>query len=143
MPHRFQQVINRAGLESLNRKLVVSGDDHDRGHVRAVLEPAHDVKPSHGGHLQVEQHEIRGVLGDEIERAEAVVRFARDFDVADRPQFLAQNPAGNGLVVDDENLQRHARGGRLADGGMHIEQDLRRPRVSQWSGARESKNRLP
>jgi hypothetical protein len=72
---------------------------------------ARHLQAAHSRHLDVEQHDLRLALRNELDRFHAVARFADHAgghlgrDVAEQ---LLQPLAGRGLVVDDENLERHA-----------------------------------
>ena len=61
------------------------------------------VKTAQAGHLQVEQHEIRTEFADLPQSLVAVFGFTHDFHVRHRSQFVAEDLAGHGLVIDDQS----------------------------------------
>ncbi len=76
--------------------------DHDHHHVRVLgAEPVEDVEAVHGRHLDVEEDEVRWVLGVRRQRGGPVLGVPHL--VALVLQHLAERLTDPRLVVDDED----------------------------------------
>ena len=82
-------------------------DEHDHRH--ALLRHLRDhVEAREPGHLDVEEHQVRRVLGDRGDRLAAVGALAHDLDVGRLPQAQLEPAAGERFVVDDDGADGHA-----------------------------------
>ena len=107
---RLEQVVERLHLERAQRVLVVGGDEHDGRHpIRA--DGLDHLEAVELRHLDVEEHEIRGLGQDGLDGFDAVPGFADDLDVLFSAEERAHPLARERLVVDDQRTDR-ARGRR-------------------------------
>ena len=73
---RLQHVVDGARFEGLHREPVVRRHEHD--HRQLVrLQLGQHVEARQPGHLDVEEHEVRAVLADRLERLAAVAALRR------------------------------------------------------------------
>ena len=103
---RLQHVVDGAGLEGLDRMLVVGGHED---HVRLAAELAGDVEPGELGHLDVEEHD-RGRLGfDELKGTDAVAGDPHDLQVGPQcGERILQLGGEHRLVLGDHGGDRLA-----------------------------------
>src|SRR5471030_1659891 len=97
---RLEQVVKRALFESLDRVLVVGGDEHE---VAAVEQHARRLDAGQAGHADVEEHDVRLVLAGQRHGLDAIGRLGDDLQP--RPRFQqarAQLAAHRFLVVGDQ-----------------------------------------
>ncbi len=104
--HGLEQVVERVGLESVDRIAVERGHEHDHRH--ALLRHLRDhFEPRQARHLDVEEHEVRGFLGDGGDRFAAVGALAHDGDVGRVLQAQLEAAPRQGFVVHDQGADGH------------------------------------
>ena len=112
----LRHVVVRAELERLHDVVVLrERRDHDHGErSRSMLLPdaRQHLKAVDARHHHIQQHEIKGLLGDELEGAEAVAGF--DDLVAPPLKASRQNGAIFGHVIDDQESRGCRRDRKLA-----------------------------
>jgi hypothetical protein len=101
----FKQIIQRPGLKRADGVLVVRRDNH-HNRQRALRQMADHVEAAHPGHLQVEENQVGLQARDLAQSVVAVGRLAGDFDVRERPQFVAQHLARDGFIVHHQRAYR-------------------------------------
>ena len=85
---RLEQVVDRAALEGVDRVLVVGGDEHDLRARAGLGRGGGDFQAGQARHADVEEGDVRLVLGDRFQRAGAVLALGDD--LAARGQASAQ-----------------------------------------------------
>jgi hypothetical protein len=100
--HRLQQIVDRVDGESTQRMLLVGRDEDDLDRLIEQLEHLEAVEL---GHLDVEEEEIGAQLGRGLDRLEPVGALRDDLDVGMRGEVLADEPARQLLVVDDDGTE--------------------------------------
>src|SRR5471032_2110873 len=106
---RLEQVVKRALFESLDRVLVVGGDEHQ---VAAIEQHARRLDAGQAGHADVEEDDVGLVLAGQRHGLDTVARLGDDLQL--RPGFLqaaAQLRAHGFLVVGDQRAA--AQSGRV------------------------------
>jgi hypothetical protein len=104
-------------FEGTQRELVERRREHDGG--RALAEQLEHFEPRELRHLDVEEHQVGIELLDQLHGLEAVRGLAHDGHVRDLLQVLGEDRAGQGFIVDDQNLQGDTHTSpRSADGGQ-------------------------
>ena len=92
-------------LERLDRVLVVGGDEDDQRHPV----PAHlldHLEAVGAGHLNVEEHQVRGEAADGVDGLAAVAALADDLDVGLGREEAGHALARQRLVIDDQRAER-------------------------------------
>ena len=129
----FKQVVDRAGAEGAEGKVVVGGDEDDAGvWERQVVQ---DVKTCAAGELDVEEDEVGVVVLDGGDGGAEVLGFGRDVEVRVGEEEAAEFGPGDGFVFDEEDF--HVRG---THGGGSCKVAMMRPGAgwvcaSRWSRA--------
>ena len=103
LAHGLQQVVDGAGLKGLNRMLVESCDDHDNWK-RRTAQAADYFESAHDWHLQIKKHQVRFERCDPLQCFPAILGFADNCDVGQQFQFVAQELACDGFVIDDQGV---------------------------------------
>jgi len=86
--------------------LVESGhEDQCRRHIPALEQPPCHLEPAQARHLDVEEHDIRLMSVDGLERLDAVCGLANDLHIPDLVELVAQLLAGQLLIVHDEDSE--------------------------------------
>ncbi len=102
----LQQVVERTGLERVDREAVEGGHEHHHRH--ALLRHAGEhVEPREPRHLDVEKHQVRRVLGDRRERLPPVSALRDDLDVRRVLQPDLDAAPRELLVVNDDGANAH------------------------------------
>ena len=97
----LQQVVERVGLEGLDRVLVVGRDEHGHRH-QFRLDLAQHAEAVQHRHLDVEEHQVRRLGVNQVEGLAAVAGDADHLDVGLPLQKLQQPAPGGAFVIDDE-----------------------------------------
>ena len=129
---RLEQVVHRAGVEGVDRVLVVGGDEHD---VRRLADALGHFQARQAGHADVEEHHLRLVLQESVPRIVAVFGHQHHLGLGPRrAQHGQQALAHQRFVFRNQDLGHHA---CLSIGwnGMTISAttpSARRRRASGW-----------
>ena len=115
----FEEIVDGVGVEGAHGVLVEGGDEDDGG---AGVDEFEDFEAVELGHLDVEEEEVGGVLGDGLYGFEAVGAFGGELDVGVGAEHLAQKGARQLLVVDNDGPQHH----------LTLYQPVRAARHLQW-----------
>ena len=102
---RLEQVVDGSGLECLKGMLVEGGHDHD-DRQRGLSEAPDHFEAAHHGHLEVEKNQVRFQRSDLLQGLPAVGGFSDNLDLGDRLQSLAEDAAGDGLIVHNQSRNR-------------------------------------
>src|SRR3546814_554078 len=107
--HRLHQIIDRMGIERLQRIIAIGGDEDEqrRFYFHQALDNGKSVETRH---LYVEEHEIGLMRLDPPDRFPAVDAGRDDFDVRMRIKPQGKALDGQGFVVDKNCSDRHAVG---------------------------------
>ena len=100
----LEQIVDRLELERGDGKFVVRRREDDR---RLVRDRAQNVEPIQLGHLDVEKDEIGLDLIDHADGRASVGGLADELDPVDGGQQVAQLPAGDRFVLDDDGSCLH------------------------------------
>nr|WP_293977305.1 hypothetical protein [Sphingomonas sp.] len=110
--HGFQQIIGGGDPERIDRE-IREGRDEDHQRPARFAQPSREIEPAWAGHVDIEQDQIRMRLSGERQRRMHVPGLAHHFRLPDRPQHRGEPSPRGGLVIDDQDTQRHAgTGGR-------------------------------
>ena len=102
----LEQIIKRANLERPNGILVVGRDKNDLGRRRtSCVENLGGPQAVHGGHPDVEQHEVGPQRANAFNRLESVRRFTNENRVEVAGEQPSELVARVGFVVGDENAK--------------------------------------
>ena len=93
-------------LEGVDRVAVEGRDEHDHRHA-LLRHLGDDVEAGNARHLDVEEHQVRLVLGDRGDRFAAVGTLAHDRDVGCALQAQFEAATSKRLVVDDDGTDAH------------------------------------
>jgi hypothetical protein len=107
---RLQQIVQRVGLERLNRMLVVSRHE-DRERHRRRADGIDDTQAVELGHLDVEEHQVGPLVENLVDADEAVFGFRDAADARILPQEIDEPMSCRLLVVHDEHVDLLTRGG--------------------------------
>ena len=100
----LEHVVDGARLEGLHREPVVRRDEHD--HRQLVrLQLGQHVEAREPGHLDVEEHQVRPLLADRVERLAAVAALADDLDVVGHAQAQLEPAPRQRLIVDQQRAE--------------------------------------
>ncbi|KAG1540470.1 hypothetical protein G6F50_014360 [Rhizopus delemar] len=105
---RLQQVIHRALLEGVDGVLIVGGPEHHLGTRAQLGQRARHFDATDAGHADVEEGDVRLLLGQLLQRRGAVFAFGHQLQL--RPQaaqLLPQRLPQQFLVVSDQCFKRH------------------------------------
>ena len=122
--HRFEQVIDRADFERLQRVALIGGDENNQGRARAA-QGAHHRQSVQLRHLLVEKHHVRLQIQDSLQCFFPGGRLAGDFQGWDRFDMFAQDLARHRFVVGDQDLHRHASQAAWRGHGWNPDRHLR------------------
>ena len=89
---RLQYVVDGACLKRLHRESVIRRHEDDHRQLMRLQFGEH-IEAGESRHLDVEEHEVRAVLANRLERLAAVAAFADDFDVVRHAQAQLQPAA--------------------------------------------------
>jgi hypothetical protein len=98
---RFQQIVDRPGLKSLNRMLIEGGDDDNARRISAGEVP-HNLEAIHYRHLKIQEHQLRHQAVNALERLLAIFSFTDDLDVREFLELFSQDLARYRLIVHDQ-----------------------------------------
>ncbi len=136
----LDQVVVGPGLHGAHGRVDrgVGGHDHDRQVRVGGLQASLQVEPVHAGHLDVEEGDVVGAAGRQVQRLAGVLGHV-DL-VAVLPEPAAQGLAHDGLVVDHQQAQGGRAAGGLARrghvrGGAHGSSPARQ--AAAWGGERK------
>nr|WP_293461745.1 hypothetical protein [Phenylobacterium sp.] len=104
--HRLQQIGRRPAVIPGLEGVMVEGGDEDHDGWRKRVEPSAELEPVQLGHLDVEQQHIGLQGGDAGQGVGPAVGLAQKPHAGHLAQHQRQPPAGQRLVVDDEDAQR-------------------------------------
>ena len=102
----LEDVVHGAGLESLDRVLVVRRDEH---HVAAARDVARHFHAGHLGHLDVEEHEVRHAVLERFEGRGAVFHGSDDLQLGPELAQLALELGAQDRFVFGDDRGRHGR----------------------------------
>ena len=105
--HGFEQIGDGIGFERRQRVFVVGGDEHDERHLGGVERFDH-LESAEARHLDVEEHHLRAMLADGLERLETVARVRLDELEGIGREHLPQPRAGRRFIVGDQGANGHA-----------------------------------
>jgi len=100
--HRLEQIVDRRELECLDGVLVVGGHEHHRRHAR----PGCELQTGLLGHLNVEQHDVGLVRGDDEASLGGVGSLAHNGHVTDSFEHPDETAARRSLVVDHDRAHQ-------------------------------------
>ena len=92
----FQKIVHRVNFEGFDGVAVIGGDEDDGGIVANQFQNFETIK---FGHLNVEEHQVGLLLGDDFDGFETVGALGDQFDFAVRGDEFAQDLAREFLVV--------------------------------------------
>ena len=115
---RLQHVVDGACFEGLHRESVVRRHEDDHRQLMRLQLGEH-VEARESGHLDVEEHEVRAMFANRLERLAAVAALADDFDVVRHAQAQLQAAPRQRFVVDQQSAEfaRRVHG----QGGCHFQ----------------------
>ena len=96
--HRFQNVVEGLGFESLQCVLIVSGDEDGQRHVLDA-HLAHHGEPIEARHLHIEEHDLGAQARDGAAGFRSVLAFGHDLKLAVGGEQVANGFARQRLVV--------------------------------------------
>ncbi len=102
----FEQIVDGARRERIERVLIVGGDEYRQRHHRCGHR-AQQSETIDTGHLHVEEHQVRPQRGNGTERFAAVTGGADDFHVVMPRQTQFEPTLRERFVVDDERADFH------------------------------------
>ena len=101
---RFQQIVERIGVESLERELIIGGyEDHDR-HV-AARESLQHIEAVDSGHLYVQEDNVRRLRPNRVDCLAAVPAFSTNLYVVELLQPNLQTASRQFLIVNDQRFE--------------------------------------
>ena len=86
---RLQQVVERMGVEGVDRVAVEGGDEYDHRHAR-LRDAAQHLEAVDARHLDVEEHEVRRVGGDGLDGLAAIGALRDDLEILESPRAAAR-----------------------------------------------------
>jgi hypothetical protein len=106
--HRLLDEVERSQPGALDRGLdrPVGGDDYHRQLRLVLVDVGEHLEPVHPRHLDVQEHQVHGVIADQVERAAAV--FGQQHAVAFELEELLQGASDARLIVGDQDGLGHA-----------------------------------
>ena len=104
---RFQQVVDGADLERLDRVLIERGDEHDMAPHPTFQQLARHLEPGEPRHLDIEEHHVRRQRFRQRDSLEPVGRLVDNLDVVELLELKRQLAAGRLLVVGNQDPQGH------------------------------------
>ncbi len=106
--YRLEQVIHRALLECIDGVLVVGSNEHHLGARTQLGQRARDLDAADTGHADIEESDVRLLLGQLLQRAGAVLALGHQLQVRPQPaKLLHQRLPQQFFVFSDQCLKRH------------------------------------
>ncbi len=102
---RLQQVVERVRVEGVDRVAVEGGHEYDHRHA-GLRDAAQHLESVDARHLDVEEHEVRRVRGDRVDRLAPVRALRDDLEVVESAQAELEPAPRERLVVDDDCADR-------------------------------------
>ena len=135
-PHRCHTAEQRDGAAPLGE-----GRADDDRHRTLRHDLSQEGQAIHARHLQIEHDHVGALFGHLLERDDRILR--RDHLHAFASEDLGENPANDGGIIDNENVQRSAHGCRRrrvsaeeSPGRASARRASRRSRVASMDGGR-------
>ena len=102
---RLQQVVERVRIEGVDRIPVESSHEDDHRHA-GLRDAAQHLESVDARHLDVEEHEVRRVARDRVDRLAPVCALVDDLEVTECAQAELESAPRERLVVDDDGAYR-------------------------------------